>query len=794
MESNKVKPTNEIKNVIDIYLRQWKLIALFTGVAIAMAYTYLRYTTYQYQASATIKIKDEQQSQKLPSMSEMASGGLFSGGANKIKDEIEVMTSRTIITNIVKNLDLNVRYFEQGKIKEQEVYKNPSIKLNFFANDSIIHNVDTTLYIKVKSPSKFLMFKDNGRSIIDRDDSEGKLYSFGDRIKTGFGDMVMVPNIGKDAPSLNSYLKVSIKPVTAIVNRYQSAILTSTAEGSSVVKLTLKDNIANRAVDILNQVIRAYNNDVISDKEDVIRVTTDFINNRLELVFKELEEVDFTAEQLQKRNNLTALGSQANIYLESEKQNEFQISSTTNTIQLIDYLQEELNEKNKTSDLLPANIGIADSNVNQVTKNHNELVAQRDRILKNSSEKNPVVINLNNQIDALKENLEISLENMKRTTQITLNNLNREDARIRGQLYTAPTKQRQLRDIERQQSIKESLYLYLLEKREESAIRLGMFTPSAKIIDTAYSTYQPIAPNKMLTYLAATIFGLMIPIGFIYIKDFLDTKIYDKDDLRKVLDIPYIGDIPKTSKKTRLISKVDYSPKAESFRILRSNIDFLLKDLKTNTKKIFITSTRAQEGKSHTCTNLASSISFSEKSVLLIEMDIRVPKIMQYLKEKQETKIGLADYLADKELNPEDIVNKLKDNPFLDVIPSGSIPPNPSELLMSKRVEELFQYFEGKYDYIIVDASAVGLVSDTLLISKFADMFIYVVSADNIDRRHLAAVAKPLYKDHRLPKMHLLLNGTDFEKKGYGYGYGYGAEPNKRKWYQFYRRKSGTNA
>ncbi|MGC1631264.1 MAG: polysaccharide biosynthesis tyrosine autokinase, partial [Gelidibacter sp.] len=494
---------------------------------------------------------------------------------------------------------------------------------------------------------------------------------------------------------------------------------------------------------------------------------------------------DLTAEQHHKKNNLTALGSQANIYLESEKQNEFQINNTANTIQLIGYLQEVIKEKNKNSDLLPSNLGIADPNVTQITKTHNELVAQRDNLLKNSTEKNPTVIKLNNQIDALKNNLESSLTNMKKTSEITLNNLTKEDVRIRGQLYSAPTKQRQLRDIERQQSIKESLYLYLLEKREESAISLGMFSPNAKVIDTAYSTYQPVAPKKNFTYLAAILLGLMLPIGLIYIMDLLNTKIYDKEDLLQVLKIPYIGDIPMTNKNTKLINKVDYSAKAEAFRILRSNIDFLLKNQESKTKKIFITSTRAQEGKSHTSTNLASSISFSEKSVLLIEMDIRVPKIMQYLKEKPSTKIGLSDFLADKTLKPDQILNKLKDNEYLDVIASGTIPPNPSELLISERVQELFDYFEDKYDYIIADTSAVGLVSDTLIISKFADMFIYVVSADNIDKRQLVAVAKPLFEDHRLPNMNLLLNGTNFDKKGYGYGYGYGAYPHKKKWYHF---------
>ncbi len=784
MESKTPTSSTEIKKTIDLYLSRWKLITFFVIVALGLAYSHLRYTSYVYKANATIKIKEEKESQKLPSMEEFSKGGLFTDG-NKIQDEIEVITSRTIATNIVKNLKLNISYYEQGMIKEKELYENPPIKLNFFASDSVINQVDTVLYIKIKSPSEFLMFKDDAKSIVERDESEGKSFFFGDRIKTGFGDIVIVPNVEKYAPQNGSNLKVTITPVTTVANYYQSQIKTSADPGSSVIQLSLQDTNPKKAVDILDQVIKEYNHDVINDKEDVLKVTSDFINNRLELVFKELEEVDFTAEQLQKRNNLTALNSQANIFLESNKQNEAQISNTTNTIQLIDYLQQEVQVKNKNSDLLP-NIGIADANVNQITKSHNELVAQRDKLLKNSSDKNPVVINLNNQIEALKTNLENSLETMKKSSEITLNSLYKEDARIGGQLFTAPTKQRQLRDIERQQNIKESLYLYLLEKREESAIRLGMFSPNAKIIDTAYSTYRPVAPQKSITYLGALLLGLMIPIAFIYAQDLLDTKLYDKDDLIGVLKIPYIGDVPKTSSKTKLISRVDYSPKAEAFRIIRSNIDFILKDQNSITKKIFVTSTRAQEGKSHTTINLASSISFSEKNVLLIEMDIRVPTVMKYFKDETPNKVGLSDYLADKTFHPDEIITKLKNNKFLDIIHSGTIPPNPSELLMSKRVEELFDYFDGKYDYIIVDASAVGLVSDTLLVSKFADMFIYVVSANNIDRRHLAAIAKPLYADNRLPKMTVLLNGTNFEKKGYGYGYGYGNNPSrKKKWYNF---------
>ncbi|SDH57418.1 GumC family protein [Winogradskyella thalassocola] len=779
MKSKSKLANNELKEQLELILSHWIIISLCLTIAVFSAYSFLRYETNQYSASATIKIKDEKQSQKLPSLEDITSKGLFANGSNQILDEVEVIKSRSLMSNVVKKLNLNIEYYAQGRIKEQEIYKNPPLILNFFASDSVVHKVDTTLFIKVVSPTKYLMFKDNGKSLIDRDESLGKSYNFGDRIKTGFGDLVILPNIGKFAPMIGSNLRVSLIPTRKLVNRYQKSLSITTETGSSVVKLGLSDNIPQRAIDILNQIIREYNTDVILDKESVIKVTSDFITNRLQIVSKELEEVDYTAEQLQKNNKLTALNSQANLYLESEKITENRINETSNTIQLIDYLKEEIKQKNKSSDLLPPNI-IEDANISQVTKTHNELVAQRDKYLKNSSEKNPIVINLNNQIDALKGNLENSLENMKRTSEITLNNLNREEARIRGQIYSAPTKQRQFRNIERQQGIKESLYLYLLQKREESAISLGMFSPNAKIIDKGYSSYSIVSPNKMLTYLGAILFGLALPIGFIYGRKLLDNKIHKKEDLEKILEIPYIGHIPQTSKKHKLINKVDYSSKAEAFRILRSNIDFYLANTKSHSKKLFVTSTTSQEGKSHTSTNLAMSISFSEKKVLLIEADIRVPKILEYLNRKDKPEKGLTDYIVDKSIKPLDIVIKNKENPFFDIIPSGTIPPNPSELLMNDRVGELFNYFDEKYDYIVVDTSAVGLVSDTLLISQYSDMFIYVVSADNIDKRQLVHIAQPLFEKNRLPNMTLLLNGVKSSTKGYGYGYGNSPQKQKK--------------
>ncbi|WP_221892456.1 GumC family protein [Winogradskyella flava] len=779
--------TINLKQTLELFLSYWKWILLCVVIAIMLGFIHLRYADYVYKANATIKIRDEEQSQKLPSLDDMQAGGLFSGGADKIKDEIRVIKSREIAENIIKKLDLNIRYYSDGKIKEQEYYKNSPVKINFFESDSIIDKLTEVLFIKIKSPTQYYLFKDKEQSIFDeRKDNEGKLYDFGDKVETSYGGFVILPNSGKNAPTPGTNIKISVIRITKLVSQYAKNLTISTEKGSSVISLDMKDTVAKRALDYLNELIIEYNNDVLKDKEEIVQVTSDFITNRLQKVSKELEQVDYTAEELQKRNNLTALGAQADLNLQTNKQLESQISSTSTNIQLISFLQEEIQAEDRNSDMLPADIGIGDASTAQIIRSHNEFVAERDRILKNSSPTNPVVINLNNQINALKSNLEQSLSNMKQTSELTLNNLNKENSRIRGQLYAAPTKARQFRDIKRQQDIKESLYLYLLEKREESAIRLGMYTPNAKILEHAYSSYMPISPTPSIVYLASIILGLMIPIGIIYLIDILDSKLYNKNDLVSILEIPYLGDIPKTSKKQKLIKQVDYSPKAEAFRIVRSNIDFMLKGVNKKAKRLFVTSTKAQEGKSHTSTNLASSISFSEKKVLLIEMDIRVPKILKYLNLPDEPKVGLSDYIADESIKLTDIILKHKDNEYLDIIPSGSIPPNPSELLMSDRVEELFKYVENKYDYIVVDTSAVGLVSDTLLISKFADLFIYVVSADGVDKRQLVHVAQPLFDKKRLPKMTMLLNGVKSKTGGYGYGYGYGNNPNrKKKWYNF---------
>jgi capsular exopolysaccharide synthesis family protein len=769
-----------IITIVELYLSKWKLILLSLIIAITLAFLNIRYSTFEYQASATIKLKQDENSKKLSEISAIQNYGIFANDFTNVVDEVEIIKSRSLMTQVAADLNLNIQYYVSGKVKAQEVYDDPPININFFDSDSIVNEFDQSIFIKVLSENTYELAKINNNKILEFDKGETTIHSFGDKTTTDFGDFVLIPNPGAYGMSVGSYIEIKLTPLRVIVENYLQKIKVETSPKSNIIKLTLKEEIKEKARLILDKLIEKYNEDVINDKEEVIKVTSNFITNRLDIVSNELEQVDFTAETLQKNNRLTDLASQSNIYLQSERENETKIIQTANQLQLIDYMSDHLSEHNSASDLLPADVGIADNSVSQITKNHNDLVLQRNRLIKNSSEKNPTIINLDNQINALKENLNQSLNNIKTANNITLNTLNREDARIGGQIYSTPGKERQFRDIKRQQDIKESLYLYLLQKREETAISLGMSSSNAKIVDSAYALENPVSPKKNIIYLAAIIFGLFVPVSLIYVRDLIDNKIHSKDDLIKHLSAPYIGDIPKSRDKARLVKKVDYSPKAEAFRIIRTNVDFMLQDVDKACKTIFVTSTTSQEGKSHTSINLATSISFSEKRVLLIETDIRVPRVNDYL--NIESKKGLTDFISDKSLSIDDVTTKLKDNRFLDVIPSGTIPPNPAELLMNDRVKYLFEHVKEDYDYLVVDTAAVGLVTDTLLISKFADMFLYVVSANNIDKRQLH-IAQTMYVEKRLPNMAILLNGTE-HKKGYGYGYGTAPKKQKKGWFK----------
>lgn len=750
--------SSSLREQLEKYLVKWKWFLASFLICFAITFLYLRYATNSYKIEATIKIADSNEKSMQRDTNRAYDYGLFEKDYNSVQDEIQVLSSRTIINNVVSKLNLNIQYYIQGTIKELEIYTNPPLTINFLEQDSVLTNIDTTFILNVISKSQFTFKNSN------------KKFNFGDNINTTVGDIILTPNFDQPEMKVGKSVKIKVSPISKVSAYYSEKIKIKTyGENSSIINLELVEPVIKKGKDILNSLIDEYNQLVVNNKNEVVKVTSDFINNRLQVVSSELSAVDLTSETIKKDNKLTDLSSQSSIFLQTERDIEAQQVATSTELQLIDYMSNYLKENSGNSELIPVNMSFRDNSINEITKKHNDLVIQRNRMLKNSSEKNPVVVNLDAQIISLKQSLNAGLENIKSSNKIKLEALDREGSRISSQLYSAPKKERQFRDLKRQQDIKESLYLYLLQKREESAISHGVTSPNAIIIDDAYASSLPIWPKKEILFLGAFILAFLIPTSTVYILDMLDTKIRNKSDINKELSIPFIGDVPKSSSKKAFIEKLDYSPKAEAFRLIRTNIDFMIPNTgKSKGKTIFVTSTTSKEGKSHTTINLAKSLSFSNKKVLIIETDIRVPKLNKYLGIEDKKGLGLTNFIIDNKINFADVINKVSDN--LDIIPCGTIPPNPAELLMDEKLETLFNAVKNKYDYIIVDTAAVGLVTDTLLISKFADMVIYVVRANYIDKRQLH-IAQSMYDEKRLPNMVVLLNAI-IQKRGYGYGYG----------------------
>ena len=756
--SMQAKNNSNLREQLDKYFTKWKWFLASLFICFAFTFIYLRYATNTYKITATIKIADNKDKGMLKEAERMNDYGLFKKDYNSVEDEIQVLKSKAIINEVVEKLNLNVQCYIQGSIKELEIYKNPPLTVNFLEQDSLLTKIDTTLTLNVISFSQFAF---NG--------SDRKL-NFGDNINTPFGDIILTPNFDQKEMKVGKSITVKISPLSKVSTYYNNKIKMSTSGlNSSIIRIELDEPLIEKGKDILNNLIGTYNQIVIDNKNEVIKVTSDFINNRLKDVSAELSQVDLNSETIKQNNRLTDLSSQSSIFLQAERDIQSQLAVTSTELQLIKYMSDVLDENVGNNELIPADMAFQDNSINEITQKHNDLVFQRNKILKNSSVKNPVVVNLDAQIIGLKQSLSAGLRNIKSSNEIKLASLNRQNNRVSSQIYSAPKKEGKIKVIERQQGIKESLYLYLLQKREESAISNGVSSPNAIIIDDAHTSSLPIWPKREILFLGALVLGLLVPLSTIYVMDMLDTKIRTKTDLSNELTIPYIGDVPRSNTKQMFIEKLDYSPKAEAFRLIRTNIDFMLSNtIKSKGKTIFITSTTSKEGKSHTSVNLAKSLSYSNKKVLIIETDIRVPKLNKYLGVATEKGVGLTNYIVDDKINFSDIINKVDNN--LDIIPCGTIPPNPAELLMDDKVETLFNAVKNKYDYIVVDTAAVGLVTDTLLISKFADMVIYVVRANYIDKRQLH-VAQSMFDEKRLPNMVVLLNGV-IQRKGYGYGYG----------------------
>lgn len=750
-----------VREIIENYMFKWKWFVSGVLIALFVAFIYLRYTPNEFAASTTIFINDEESGGLTNELSAFQDLGLMSGAKVSIINEIGVLQSRTLLRRVIENLELNVTYYGQGNIRNRELYKTEvPFKIKFFLADSILNNLDTTFMISAKSRSRFFLKTAENVKV--------KELRFGKTFTTDFGEINVIPSDVENI-ELDENIIIKIRPVKNIVDNYIDEIeIEPQTKNSSLLIVSLRDKVNQKAKDILDDLIVQYNADAISYKNQITKNTDKFVSERILDISKNLSDVDKGVEAFKVKNRLTDIEVEAGLILSSNSELEKQIVNLRSQIKLVDYVSDYV--KNNIDDLIPANLGLKDDATNSNTSMYNQLLLERNRILKSSSRINPTVINLNAQISTLRQSIGQSLSNHRSSLIFSLNELRNQENRLNRKRNLAPQQEREFQDIKRKQQIIETLYLYLLQKREENAMSMGVPIPNAKIIDKANGSDLPVAPRRVLTYIIAFISGLIIPLIIITIISILNNKVQSVEEIERIIKAPVLGDIPKTKSVHKIVTNEnERSSVAEAFRLLRTNLHYMFSQVNENSKMIFITSTKENEGKTFIGINLASVLASTNKKVLLIGADLRKPKINDYLETQSE--IGLTNYLVDTKLNVSDIITT-NDNINFDFISSGEIPPNPTSLLMNGRIEKVFAFGKENYDYVIVDTPPVSLVTDTLLLSHLADLFIYVIRANYLDKR-LLKIPINMYENNRLPNMALLLNDTNYKKTGYGYSYGY---------------------
>ena len=775
-----------LKKTLSVYLKQWKWFVLSCIICLGLAYANLRYTTPQYLAVAKIMLLDDKDASSAGALKDLS---LFSEKEDAmVEDEIQVIKSRSFLRNIIKRLNLNIKYLVKGRVNEFELYKNSPIVINFIESDSIINNTNFNFHTEILSNTDF-----NFR--INEDDIPKK-YTFGETIPTFFGGIIITPSNKSLEGYVGNDIRIKITPLELLAESLKNRIsISPTGKSSKVINVSLTDPVIQKAKDIVNTLIDEYNISTIQKKNEISKNTADFINERVELIASDLVNVDDSIVKFKTGNKITDITSEAGQFLSSSVLNEQQLDAARMQLNQLNYMEESLGDESTKHEAIPSNLGLGDAAISELTSKYNELLERRSTLLKSAGEQNPIVIQLDQTLKSVRQNLQQSINNSSKSLRIQMGSLESQSKRINSKIFSVPGQSRRLRSIERKQGIKESLYLYLLEKREEATISLTATSPTAKIIDEAYnSNGGPVSPNKRITYIAALFFGMVIPFMILYIINLLDTKIHNKEDLEKeVRNITVLGEIPRVKRSDKtLVERNDRSILSESFRIIRTNFDYVKRgrEIENYENVIFVTSTINGEGKSFFSLNMALTLANTGKRVLLLGADIRNPQIYSAIKNKKEkghSKIGLTEFLVDKSIIVGETINTYDINGInIDILLSGKVPPNPAELLMNHRVKDLFDSVSKQYDYVIVDTAPSMLVTDTLLISEYAGHTIYLTRADYTEKRILN-FTKELHVEKKLNGMMLVVNDVNQSNFGYGAKYGYyGAQKKKG----FFKRRA----
>ncbi len=759
INSNK-SSNNDVVNLREIatkYLRKWYWFVISFFVFLSIGYFYLKITVPTFKVQTTILLRKEDNNLGFSEMAILESMGM-SGSSKEVEDETQVLKSMTLMKSVIKDLGIETEYFEKKGMRYEDTYPEIPVQLIVpaYFNDTVKEQIE--FRISQNSDGYKIHYKSGifKETIVVKDLKAA--------INTEKGKFSLKP--GNKFKKGVDYKIVSY-PIRVLTDIYQQkVIIAAVNKKSNAISInTIAENVY-KAKSVLDKLIELYNLDAVVDKNMIATNTKKFVDERLDLIQNDLLNVELDVENYKKDNNLTNLSSEAGIYLQTSSEYNKKLAEIETQINLVNYIDSHIKDNRNQYSMIPSNIGIQDNSLIGLISHYNTAILERMKLLRTTNDENPVITQMEQQLKSVRGSILISISNVKDGLKIAKNDLKGKEAQFAGKINKVPTQERKYIEIKRQQEIKQGLYIFLLQKREENALSLASAVPTAKTLDTAYSSTSSISPKIMIVLALILVFTLLFPIGILYIQDLLNNKIVDRKELKRLINAPYLGSIGINKEENKMVVREGKtSAIVEMFRMLRTNLQFMLGGKKSPV--ILITSSIGGEGKSFTAINLAMSFALLDKKTVLVGLDIRKPMLGEYMHIPKNKGVSL--YLSDPNYKIEDIVVPSGISKSLLVIPAGPIPPNPAELLMSSRLEELILELKKEFDYIIIDSAPIGLVSDTYLLNRIVDNSVYV-SRQGYSPKEVTELINEIYDNKKLNNLGVVLNSVD-DVSNYGNGY-----------------------
>lgn len=737
----------------------WFVISCFICGSLGI-YKYFA-TTPKYAVNARIMLRTSNSDSPLGQIEMMQMMGI--GGQKQTGDEIAILTSRDILTQVVKDLDLQSRYYRKKGLSWIGQY--PSRDLTVQYPEMFLDTTKRSVKISIRT-------RENGYKVRVRYGlwkcSCHKVADITQPFNTCAGELWFTKH--KELKKGSRYY-IATLPILPAVDLYNQKIIAEPIKKeSNIIDISTVTDMPTMAIDFINREIELYNTDAVVDKNIMASNTVEFIDERLQLIERELADAEEEVEQYKEKYGIVDLQSEAGLYLTESVEYKQRVAEIETQINLVNYVAEFIRKDSQSNMLIPANLGIIDASLITLIEEYNQLVIRKLRLQRTATDSSPVVAQMDAQLDILRDNIITSIDGVCQQLTISKGDLEKRYGNIEKQRYDIPSQERQYIEVARKKALKESLYLFLYEKREENALTLASTMMPAKIIATPQMHPQALEPDLKMLAILCLFFGLGLPILGMYLFNLFNNKLTDESkELEQRTKIPFGGSIIKNPSGEHIAVKDgENSVSAELFRSLRTNIGFMM-PAEVKNPVILVTSSINGEGKSYVATNLAISLSLLNKKVALVGLDIRKPMLAEYL--NLPSNGCLTSYLSEDSTSTSELYVATA-YPNLTVIPSGILPPNPSELLQCEKLDALFAELRAQYDYIIVDSAPVAMVSDTFLLNRLVDMTLYVCRAKHTTY-NLVDFLNQVHEQKRLNNIVTVLNGVNTDKAGYGYGYGY---------------------